>query len=233
MPVVNALVKDVMTTQAVTIESTAPLLEAAKRLINARVSALPVVDADGTLAGIVSEADLIEDAVENSRNEEIAFRTSRLSSPVSDVMTRQIVTAHEGDTLVHVGRTLVKHRLKRLPVVADGTNRLVGVIGRVDLLRYQLSHLLSDDLRSPPVAPQESQVRQDVMSAIQGLGSARPRRSDVVVRNGIAHLWGELERQEDQAVCCAAAASVAGVRDVRSHMHVLGPLAARPGAARR
>lgn len=173
------------------------------------------------LTGIVSEADLIEDAVKSSRNEEIALRASSLSSHVSEVMTPQIVTVRDSDTLVHAGRILVKHRLKRIPVVADSTNRLVSMIGRVDLLRYQLSQTLSDELRSPPVASQEGQIRLDVMSALQGLGQARPRRSDVVVRNGVAHLWGELDRHEDQAACCAAAASVAGVRHLQSHMHVI------------
>jgi len=109
---------DVMTPDPVTFKPDMSVHEAAQTLSEHRISGAPVVTDDGSIAGIVSEFDLI----------------ARIGSTVRDVMTREVVSVPDTATLDRVRALLVTQRLKRVPVVnSDG--RLVGLISRADLVR--------------------------------------------------------------------------------------------------
>src|SRR6185436_14582745 len=100
--------KDVMSTEVMSIAANATALEATELLVNARVSAMPVLDDDGVMIGIVTEADLLSlvEDVENSRDPGLqsqpvdgvsskATFNNAYSRPVVDVMTKTVVTADE------------------------------------------------------------------------------------------------------------------------------------------
>jgi CBS domain-containing protein len=110
--------RDVMTPDPITIQPTASVHEAAQVLSERRISGLPVVEADGRIAGVVSEYDLI----------------ARPGNWVSDVMSHDVVTVRDTATVDQVRAILVSRRLKRLPVV-DASGHLVGLISRADLVR--------------------------------------------------------------------------------------------------
>lgn len=109
---------DVMTPQPLTLQSDTSLHDAAQLLAENRISGAPVVDASGSIVGIVSEFDLI----------------ARSGTTVGEVMTREVVSVPDTATIDRVRALLVTQRLKRVPVV-DGQGRLVGLISRADLVR--------------------------------------------------------------------------------------------------
>jgi CBS domain-containing protein len=109
---------DVMTPDPVTFGPDTSVHEAAQTLAEHRISGAPVVDADGSIVGIVSEYDLI----------------ARPGTIVRDVMTRAVISVPDTATLDRVRALLVTQRLKRVPVVND-KSQLVGLISRADLVR--------------------------------------------------------------------------------------------------
>ena len=114
-------------TQVVTIRPELTLREAVAVLAQHNIGALPVLDADGTLVGIVSERDVIH---------WIARDAAILDAPVSAVMTRDVVVGSPQDDLMSVVQTMTTRRFRHLPVVDQG--KLVGIISIRDLVKAQL-----------------------------------------------------------------------------------------------
>ena len=138
--------RDVMTKDVATIANTATAFEAAERLVEARGSALVVLDAAGAMVGIVSEADLIRGAnaaakavgldvlgrIEDDARAAAAVEAIK-TRRVSEIMTRGVIAAHETATLRELSDLMMTHRIKRVPIVRD--HHLLGVVSRVDLLK--------------------------------------------------------------------------------------------------
>jgi len=134
----NATVKDVMTTAVVAVRRGATFKEMAAALRRYRVSALPVVDADGKVIGVVSEADMLAKealidpgVIDGLMHHKEVRKAGGLTA--GDLMTHPAVTVRPGDSVEHAARLMYNLRIKRLPVV-DAGGGLVGVISRTDLL---------------------------------------------------------------------------------------------------
>jgi CBS domain-containing protein len=146
------LAKDVMSKGVLSISSDATLLEAADLLVKTGVSAMPVVDRDDNMVGLVSEADLVramEEAAEGSFLKQFDAgplpddTTSAVKARrVADVMTKELVLADADATLADVAGLMLKHGVKRIPVVQDGA--VVGIVSRVNLLRALMAGDRSD-----------------------------------------------------------------------------------------
>lgn len=111
-----------------TIQGDATLEEAARELNTRRVGAIVVLDAEGVLAGVLSERDIVR---------EVARGGARaLSGPVSEAMTRAVFTAEPEET-VDVGLSrMTDRRVRHLPVVVRG--RLVGIVSIGDLVKRKI-----------------------------------------------------------------------------------------------
>ena len=107
------------------------LLEAAQRLAHKRIGAVVVVDAQGELAGIISERDIIRALSEAG--------PGCLTQPVSQNMTRQVVTCQETDTLDELMAMMTARRFRHLPVVTDGA--LVGIISIGDVVKHHIAEV--------------------------------------------------------------------------------------------
>ncbi len=219
--------RDVMSTPVTTIGTDATLLEAARLLVNTRISALPVVDGRGAMVGMVSEIDLIGQVLGNADDtgrvplhfDDPAAREA-LSGKVADVMTRQVISATEDTPLEEIAALLLKHRAKRLPILRDGS--VVGVVSRIDLVKSLLSHAAPDAAKATPQAARDDEtMRREVMLAVHRLGIRLGGTFDVVVRHGIAHLWGRVTSEEEDQACQVASSKVPGVVDTISHMQIL------------
>lgn len=232
--------RDVMTKGVLTITADKTIFEAAERLIAARVSALLVVDKDGKLEGIVSEADLIgrvgagasatpllRRAAENIA-EAAAFVRSR-SRHVDDVMSRNVVTADVDATLGEVAELMVQHRIKRIPVVERGA--VVGVVSRIDLLQGLLSHEPPPPEPDADKPPPDEVLSQRVEDAFRQQSWAAAWQIDIVVQRGVAHLWGVVPDGELRRAFQVAAEQVPGIAAVDNHIHVV-PRAIATGAWR-
>ena len=107
----------VMTRPVVTVPADATVWSAADILLGARISAAPVVEPDGRMVGIVSEADVI----------------GHIGAIVSDVMTEGVISVEETATVEEIATLLSQHRIKRVPVMNGGSLR--GMVSRSDIVR--------------------------------------------------------------------------------------------------
>lgn len=143
----NLLARDVMTAPAITIHQDITLKEAAEKLMENHVSGAPVVDDAGTMVGIISESDLLNDSKRRIKlpraavfgfviptDESLmkAFENG-MSLKAKDVMTRKVVFAEEDTPVKVVSHMLLEKCINRVPVVKDG--KPVGIITRADLLK--------------------------------------------------------------------------------------------------
>jgi CBS domain-containing protein len=129
------LVREVMSSPAVTVGPETTVKQATRLLDEHRITAMPVVDRDGHLAGVVSEADVLRESVPPDRRAH--EQTVELSVPaahlaVSDVMTHLPITVTPDDDLSDAVELMTETQVKSLPVVAFG--RVVGMVSRRDVI---------------------------------------------------------------------------------------------------
>ena len=118
--------------RAVTTASpSATLLDVAGKLAAKRIGAIVVVDAHGEVAGILSERDIIRALSESG--------AECLTNPVSETMTRQVVTCQETDTLDELMAMMTARRFRHLPVLTD--NALVGIISIGDVVKHHVAEV--------------------------------------------------------------------------------------------
>lgn len=181
------LVRDVMQVPATSVPGDMPFLDVAHTLAREQVSAVPVVDADDHVIGVVSESDLLAKAAvtaEPHRHGPVGgLWQHRLydkshGETAATLMTFPPVTVHPAQRVADAAWTAARARLKRLPVT-DHHGRLDGVVSRSDLLRA----LIRDD----------DEIRAEVASLVaQHL--LDPRAVQVAVENGVVTLTGRLDK---------------------------------------
>lgn len=118
--------------RAVTTASpSATLLQVVNKLADKRIGAIVVVGARGDVAGIISERDVIR-ALSDAG-------PGCLTRPISETMTRQVVTCQETDTLDELMAMMTARRFRHLPVVTD--NALVGIISIGDVVKHHVAEV--------------------------------------------------------------------------------------------
>ena len=132
-------VQDVMTTDLATVPEGAGFKEIVATMRQRRVSAFPVLDPDGHVIGVVSEADLLMKEVgPDSARSLIATgrrgqRAKAAGATAAELMNSPAVVTSPECSVADAAKLMRGHRVKRLPVV-DGAGRLVGIVSRIDLL---------------------------------------------------------------------------------------------------
>jgi CBS domain-containing protein len=148
VPTYPVTVGQVMTTGVLTVRPSASFHEIVTLLLDYEISGLPVVDADGLLVGIVSEADLISKEAygeaagrrrhlkllrDHLHGNDTGWVHKAAARNARELMTSPVRTVSPDDSLAAAARIMLTEGVKRLPVVRDG--RLVGMLARHDLLR--------------------------------------------------------------------------------------------------
>ena len=118
-----ARVKDYMSANLVTLSPSTPILEAARLLVEKRISGAPVVDHTGNLVGLLSEKDCMRIALQAGYHSEAA-------GTVEEYMHREVKTVDSERNVVDVAMMFIEDDYRRYPVMKDG--RLVGQISRRD-----------------------------------------------------------------------------------------------------
>lgn len=220
--------RDVMTTHVITVGPDACVQDVAALLLKNRISALPVVDADGRLVGIVSEGDLmrrIEAGTEVRRASWLEFFTSTHvladefvrshSQKVGDVMTRHVITAAPDTPLGELAALLERNRIKRVPIVKNGA--VVGIVSRANLLQALAS---LKKRKAPKVKADDAAIRDSVVSELRKQTWARPSLVNVLVEDGTVDLWGMVETEAERKAVRVLAELVPGVRAVNDNISV-------------
>jgi len=139
----SVAVADTMTPKVVAVGKGDDISTAVRLLSENRISGLPVVDDDGLVIGVVSEADILgaagmesgftfKDIIRKLLGEPLAGH--RKGAKVGDIMSAPAITISGGADIGEVAKILSERRIKRLPVV-DNDGRLVGIISRADIVK--------------------------------------------------------------------------------------------------
>lgn len=205
-------VADLMTTEVVSVDETAGFKQMVELIEQHRISALPVVDGQRRVIGVVSEADLIlkEDRIdlgdqhvfESHRRRQERERAG--GTTARELASVPAVTIGPGDSVREAAKLMHDRAIKRLPVV-DGDGRLVGVISRSDVLRV---FMRSDD-----------EIRREIVEDVIGRTMFLDALTLVIsVTDGIVTATGEVDRKTDAEILTRLSAAVAGVVAVESHI---------------
>ena len=220
---------DVMTTKLITVTPESSVGDAAKLMLEYRISGLPVVDQKGVLVGIVTEGDFLrrgETGTQRRRPRWLEFilGPGRLSSEyvqaygrkIADVMTSDPVCITEDVSLENVVDTLERHRVKRLPVIRDG--KLVGIVSRANLVQAFATVLPRTEGRRP----EDSEIRRQILKEID----RHPWGGNLVnvtVRDGVAELWGTVLDERERQALRVAVENVPGVTGIKDHIAFVEP----------
>jgi CBS domain-containing protein len=193
--------RDIMTTAVHTVAQDASVADAAGLLAAKAVTALPVVDAAGSLVGMVSEGDLLAHRVPEDPTAHLWRHLADAGAPapatVGAVMSaRPITTTPEAD-VSDVAELMLRHDVRSVPVVVG--RRVVGIISRRDILRAAV--------RDDDVLTREVQGRLDEYAGTAG-------RWTVTVTDGVASVAGPCADDTDRTVVGVLARTVPGVTAV-------------------
>jgi CBS-domain-containing membrane protein len=218
---------DVMIPDVIVVRADATVNDVAKILLANRISAVPVVDQQGSLVGIISEGDLVRrseigterarswwlDALSKNRDLADEFVRSH-SRKVMDVMTRDVVTARPDTSLDQIAAIFEKYRIKRVPIVSDG--KIVGIVSRANLVQALAS---LTEKRTPATVASDAALRGKLFARLQ----EAPRTGslpNVIVHDGTVQLWGIVDSEAERNVIRVAAEATPGARRVIDYLIV-------------
>jgi CBS domain-containing protein len=207
------LVRELMTTEVVTVEESTPLKEAALLLAERRISGVPVVDADGKVVGVLSEADVL--VQERGRaikhpgllglvfDPDAAWREKAGARTVGDAMSSPPIVIGPHRPVHAAASLMLEEDVNRLPVVQHG--KLLGIITRADLVR---AFVRSDE-----------ELREEIADEVFGRALwLTPGRLTVTVEDGVATIFGSLTTAADVQATRELVARVPGIVSVVSHV---------------
>ncbi|MEV0694789.1 CBS domain-containing protein [Streptomyces sp. NPDC050388] len=211
MPETPHIVSDVMTQTVVAVGRDAPFKEIVRTMEQWQVSAMPVLEGEGRVIGVVSEADLLLKEEFRDSDPVLLEQRRRLSDiakagavTAGDLMSTPALTIHPDTTLAQAARIMAVKHVKRLPVV-DDLGMLQGIVSRADLLKVFLR----------PDADIEEEVRRTVVSY---LFPAFSHAIHVNVHEGVVTLRGHIQDTSLISVAVRLARAVEGVVDVEPHL---------------
>jgi CBS-domain-containing membrane protein len=206
----NATVGDVMTKRVVAVSQDADFKYIAHALREFRVSACPVINDQGVVVGVVSEADLLCKPAEPdlpvglTRLRWKLAEESKITAITADrLMTSPAVTVRPDVPVIVAARVMQDRCLKRLPVV-DNRDHLVGIVSRADVLSvYERA---------------DSDIRDEVKATIASEFGLVPADINVTVTAGVVTLAGSVSREKTALELTARIRHIEGVVAVRDRL---------------
>ncbi|NIO40680.1 MAG: CBS domain-containing protein [Burkholderiales bacterium] len=220
---------DVMTTNVVSVGPQTSVRDIARTLLEHRISAVPVIDDAQRIVGIVSEGDLMRRS-ETETGRPASWWLLLLSSPetraeeyvkahgrrAEEVMTNTVHTVGEDTTLEEVADILERRRIKRVPVVRDG--KIAGIVSRANLLRGLVAAKVE-----VKTTVEDQTIRKAIMKSLEREAGVRDEFVNVIVSNGLVHLWGALFSEAERHATRLVVENTKGVRKIEDHLSVLPP----------
>jgi CBS domain-containing protein len=217
---------DVMTSQVISVGADASVHDVAQLMAEHGISAVPVIDRDKRVVGMVSEGDLLhraETGTEQRRSWwlDMMASTNRLaleyakshSGKVKDVMTRDVISVTEETPVADIAILLETNRIKRVPVLGDG--KLVGIVSRANLVRA-----LAMTINEPPSRAEADDrlIREKLLAELKAQRWAEVSPANVTVKDGVVHLWSSYYSDQEKRALIIAAECIPGVARVEDHM---------------
>jgi CBS domain-containing protein len=216
---------DVMVRDVITVRPDDDISAAVKLLVDYDISALPVIDKGRQVVGIISEADLLH------RDE---FGTKKIRpwwleaiTPISvlamdyakshgrkvaELMSEKVVTASESTSISELATLFERNRIKRVPIVRDG--KLVGVVSRSKLIQA----LASEPAASQHDEQMDRKIKLEVLARLGEQPWTGFGERNIVVANGIVHVWGLAASPEERKALHALVETVPGVQGISDEM---------------
>jgi len=219
------IARDVMTSPVITIGENATIQEAAKLLIKERISALPVLDEAGKLAGIVTESDLMRRAeigterhyswwlwmLSDARTLASDYVKSHATS-VKDLMTRTVITVVPETPLHEIAELFERNHIKRVPVV-NMAGDLLGIVSRANIVQAVASAGPKLEVSLPDAA-----IRNKLLDELKQQPWAHAHKMNVMVTEGVVELWGFVENEQERQAINVAAKAIPGVTAVNDRL---------------
>ena len=139
----NMLVKDIMTKNVYTVLPQDSLKKASDILKEKKISGIPVVDENGVVVGIITITDLLKilgqiyewkelEKKESEVDLSHTYEEQKEKGKVEDIMTKEVVTLEEDDTIDDVMSLMFERKIHTIPIIKEG--KLIGVVGKRDLI---------------------------------------------------------------------------------------------------
>jgi len=118
--------KSIMSTKLISVKRQMDIYDAIKILADNNITGMPVVNDDMSIAGIITEKDVLG----------LLYDNAAKGGKVEDYMTKGVVSFNINDNLIDIAECLIKNSFRRVPITDGG--KLVGIISRKDLIAYIL-----------------------------------------------------------------------------------------------
>ena len=218
---------DIMTPKVVSVGPDTEVRDIAQLLLKHRISAVPVVNEECQLLGIVSEGDLMRRVKDDGEHRDAWWLTlfsggkdageyvKTHGRKAHEVMTANPLSVAENTPLHTIARMLEKHHIKRVPVLREG--KLVGIVSRANLLQ---------GIANAEVAPTQSpmddrQIREAILNEIETNTGVLVEGISVIVDGGSVEIWGLVESLKQKQAVSVAAENVSGVTKVENHLGMM------------
>jgi CBS domain-containing protein len=221
---------DVMTRKIVSVSPDETVLQAARKMLQHRISGLPVIDEVGNLVGMLSEGDFLrrqEIGSQRKRSRWLEFLmgpgkmaaeyTHSHGRKVREVMSTNVLSVSDDASMEEVVESMERHQIKRVPVLRG--NKIVGIVTRSNIMHAVVSLARTE----PKAAKGDAGIREKLLAALDQERWAPVSMSNVVVRDGVVELWGVIVDERQREALRVAAENIPGVKAVKDHLVWLEP----------
>ncbi len=213
--------QDIMTKNVISAAADTTVEQITALMMENHISAVPILDVDGTVIGLISEGDLMR-RVEGAGNAHKSWWLSLFSGPentasdfvamrsrrAKDIMTRKVQVVAPDTPVADIARLLEEKRIKRVPVVENG--KIVGIVSRGNLMQALAS--------TPRVTLEPStsnrKKREIVLAALAQVPGLNPAHLNVVVEDGRVDVWGLADSDAEEKAAWVALDNIDGLGEV-------------------
>lgn len=216
--------QDIMTTRVVTVSEDTSINEIASLLGEYHISAVPVIDRDRRVLGMVSEGDLVrrqEVGTEARGAWWLGLFTERTDlaqkyvkshgTKARDVMTKDVVTVTKDTPVSEIAEILEKNHIKRVPVVSHGI--LVGLVSRANIVQQ----LASSRQIKVAIPTDDLALRNEVEKTLSAQPWSSIGTTAVTVHQGKVELWGMVESEAEREASRIALEALPGVVSIEDN----------------
>ena len=228
---------EIMTSPVITVAPATPISEAARLMLQHRISGLPVIDGK-EVVGMITEGDLLRRAETGSAPHrpmwlELLLGPGRLADEYTHAHARRVGEAMTGDVVsvgpqadvAEVVQLMSKRRIKRVPVIDNG--KLIGIVSRANLVRALVKALVKKPAR--PVS--DDAIWQGILDAIAAEPWGPRFATDIKVKDGFVDIYGTITDERERTALHVLAENVHGVKSVRDHLVWVEPISGMVVAA--